>query len=130
MSRSIRAEGKSTKTPSGKVGSRIYAWPVIGTTRVAGAAAKYTVLLWSTGELSCDCPGWIFYHKKNGGCKHTSNVTSDSQSIFRLWEQGKELPSASQETDPGVEVINAVNPRATLGDEHSKIRYGRYIQLD
>lgn len=116
---------------------KIYAWPIVSQkTRVAGAAAKYTVLLWSHGGITCDCPGWIFYHKKNGGCKHTENVKAEAGEIFKAWQRGEELPGQEQAPDAGTTVSGtaqapaaAPKPRAVT-DVNSKIKYGRFIEID
>lgn len=132
MARNIRGEAKVSRAPSGVVAEKIYAWPVVGTTRVAGASAKYTVLLWSNGELSCDCPGWIFYHKKNGGCKHTSSIKGESQDIHKMWKDGRELPMIVQSEDPAVAGIRRARLQTTptASDPDSKIRFGRFIEID
>jgi hypothetical protein len=132
MPRSIRGN----VTPKAK-DERIYAWPIVSQkTKVAGMAAKYTVLLWSHGGLTCDCPGWIFYHKKNGGCKHTDNVKDEAKEIFKAWERGEELPGQEQAPDAGTSVSGAASPSApaskpkAMTDVNSKIKYGRFIEID
>lgn len=142
MARRVRArtaeqqnEGNADRiTPVLKrMGHKIYAWPIVGSTTVAGMHAKYTVILWSTGELSCDCAGWINYHSKKGelACKHTKLYDASRHTIMRMWRAGQTLPVASQERDAGVEVQNAVNPNARnptpSGD--SGLLLGRTIDL-
>lgn len=129
MPRGIRAG----VTPKAK-DEKIYAWPVVSQkTRVAGMAAKYTVLLWSHGGLTCDCPGWIFYHRKNGGCKHTESVKAEAGELFESWKRGETLPGQEQDSDPGTQVTANKNPSArktAAGDENSKLKYGRFIDID
>lgn len=130
MPRSIRGANPKQKD------ERIYAWPIVSQkTRVAGMAAKYTVLLWSHGGLTCDCPGWIFYHKKKGGCKHTENVEAESKEIFKAWQRGEELPGQEQAPDAGTSIAgSSPAPAATkpksMTDVNSKIKYGRFIEID
>lgn len=43
---------------------------------------SYTVSLWDTGEITCNCPGWIFKQPgKPRGCKHTLSVKSSGVSF-------------------------------------------------
>jgi hypothetical protein len=135
MPRGLRGTGGGGKAKD----TQIYAWPIVSQkTRVAGMAAKYTVLLWSHGGVTCDCPGWIFYHKKNNGCKHTKNVTDtgEAQEVFKAWQRGDELPGQEQAADPGTVVSGsapapaaASKPKAVT-DVNSKIKYGRFIEID
>lgn len=116
-----------------KMGHKIYAWPVVGSTTVAGMHAKYTVILWSTGELSCDCAGWINYHSKKGelACKHTKLYDPSRIAMMELWRAGQPLPVATQDRDAGVEFRNAVNPNARnpTPSGSSGLLLGRTIDL-
>lgn len=95
--------------------------------------AKYTVLLWSTGEISCDCPGWINYHSKKGelACKHTKLYDESRNIIFGMWQNHEPLPVAEQARDAGVEVTNAFNPSAPRGSGRtdSRLKLGRVIEI-
>jgi hypothetical protein len=116
-----------------KMGHPIYAWPVVGSAGVSGLRAKYTVLLWTTGEISCDCPGWINYHSKKGelACKHTKIYDSSRATIMRMWRNGEALPTTSQAHDSSVEVQNGINPNARnpTPSGNSGLLLGRTIDL-
>jgi hypothetical protein len=141
MPRRIRAvrreeepEGNGDRrTPMGGRGRKIYAWPIVGSTEVAGMHAKYTVILWSTGELSCDCTGWINYHSKKGelACKHAKAHDAARREIYRMWQHGESLPTADQARDAGVEVQNAVDPTKNRNTARpaSGLLLGRMIDL-
>ena len=120
MARRIRPlnredDPNNQRTPSGQLGRKIYHWPIVGGTEVAGMHAKYTVILWSTGELSCDCPGWIHYFRQKGdtACKHAKARDETRNVIFQMWQHGENLPQQSQGHDAGVVVQNEVNPEGT-----------------
>jgi hypothetical protein len=116
-----------------KMGHPIYAWPVVGSSGVSGLRAKYTVLLWTTGEISCDCPGWINYHSKKGelACKHAKTYDSSRATMMRMWRNGEALPVASQAHDSSVEVQNGINPNARnpTPSGNSGLLLGRTIDL-
>jgi hypothetical protein len=136
MPRNVRVredEAGMKRTPMGGFGKKIYAWPVVGGTEVAGMHAKYTVLLWSTGEISCDCPGWIMYHKRKGmlACKHVKTYDESRQVIFQMWQRHEPLPTAEQARDAGVEVTDAFNPTAPVTRRtNSNLLLGRVIDMD
>lgn len=53
-------------------------------------ATKYEVTLWSSGHISCDCPGWVFKKKdtfiKKGHqryCKHVEAKWSEATQALR-----------------------------------------------
>lgn len=46
-------------------------------TSSTSGSKSYRTVLWSTGEITCDCPGWTFKRPgKQRGCKHTLHVMS------------------------------------------------------
>ena len=90
---------------------KIYAWPVVSSRESEeGLRAKYTVFLYEDASLACDCPGWCFHHHKNGGCKHTSQIEDEAQTIFADWKAGKTLPQLIAVSIEGGTSHRVINP--------------------
>lgn len=115
LNRSEEDDPRNQRTPWNTIGRKIYHWPIVGSTEVAGMHAKYTVILWSTGQLSCDCNGWIMYYRRKGelACKHTKALSETRHVIFDMWQRNERLPQQTQDHDEGVVVQNEVNPEGT-----------------
>lgn len=111
------ADTKSTANVSGKempyneshgheADSAIFTWAVGSSrSRAGGRAAKYEILLYGDGCLSCDCPGWLFHRRADGagektvrGCKHTDAVNDEALDLRRRYQRGEKLPQLSEPT--------------------------------
>lgn len=78
---------------------------------------SYTTLLRSDGELTCDCPGWVYQRKgQERGCKHTRMVTE--QAKWRL-VNGQAVPETYGATRPKVKTAGTVllKPQAAKAQE-------------
>lgn len=53
----------------------------------------YTVKMNNKGELSCDCPSWIYNQRGNRSCKHTDQVGT-----VTAVPRPEELPSVRRKT--------------------------------
>jgi hypothetical protein len=118
---------------SGRRGYSIYAWPIVGDTEYhAGMKAKYTVMLWNTGEISCDCRGWCNYPEKGElACKHVKRLDATRREIFRMWQNNEELPVAKQEEDKNLTVESPFNPNQPGARAlNTSLVLGRIIDTD
>ncbi len=121
----------ATKKPTDA--DKIYGWPVKSQRDLGdGLSAVYTVLLWSSGEMTCDCPGWIFKRGKPGfdGCKHIRKATEEAEKIMKLHKAGQPLPAASdEEGKPSSGALPQVVAGIQVKEKGSHIKFGRTLYL-
>lgn len=126
------------KKPKINRGDKIYGWPVKSQRSLAdGLSAVYTVLLWSSGELTCDCPGWIFQHAKPAfeGCKHIRRVNGDESAenhpkkLINLFKAGEPLPAVDEEGKPSSGTLPQISAGTVDKPAESKIKFGRVLYL-
>ena len=56
-------------------------------------AAKYEIILKRDGDISCDCPGYIYKRKdKERGCIHIRKYANTATEIMSLYRTGRPLP--------------------------------------
>lgn len=101
------------------VKKKIYSWPVVSSTERDGMLAKYTVFLYQDNSMSCDCPGWVFHHRKSGDCRHIKHVRNEATNLYNLFKSGKPLPSVRGEA-------GAVEPKPSKSEED--IPFGRFVE--
>jgi len=99
----------------------IYTWAMRSSQpRLGGQVITYLVQIDEKGELSCDCPGWIFKKKnKDRSCKHVREVKSEAEEILTAWRNGEQLPTFEKPITNG-----------TKNKKLSEIKYGRLIEFD
>jgi hypothetical protein len=74
----------------GNYGKVISAWAF----NSSAGTTVYEVQLHEDGNLTCNCPAWIF-NKKNRNCKHTNSLVGTAEKIIKkqtepIW-QGKDV---------------------------------------
>ena len=58
----------------------------------------YETLLHDTGDLTCDCPGWIIKRKnQDRACTHTKKRHADSLPLMELFRAGQPLPTPKRQ---------------------------------
>lgn len=61
-------------------GKAISAWHRLS----SKGTTSYEIILWENGELSCNCPGWIYPRDPNRrDCKHTKELKIQAFEIFK-----------------------------------------------
>lgn len=130
----------------GSYGEPVFTWSFRSSQPRGGQIINYETRLEEDGVLRCNCPGWVFCKvpKNPQGvatapktCKHTNMVKDEAPDILRRFRRGEELPMLDAEQanltgtvtgrlssrTPSVQNI----PRTET--DHSKIRYGRVIEI-
>lgn len=120
---------KSKKVPK----NYIFQWAFKSNKETAGGRrASYAVLLTDTGDLSCDCPSWVFWRNKTKPrtCKHLDypEVVANSKKYLKMFKQGEALPKL-EETSSTDFFVPVTNVKVTKPDP-SSIAFGRCIVLD
>ena len=74
--------------------------------RSSNGATKYEIVLWHTGNISCDCPGWTFKRKDNvqkfgheRWCKHIAELWDEATSTFATYLGNTRGWTAQSQTD-------------------------------
>jgi hypothetical protein len=82
--------------------SNIAAWGM----RSSNGATKYEIVLWNTGHISCDCPGWTFKRKDNvqkfgheRWCKHLTQKWDEATEMFAKYLGNSRRWQVQNETD-------------------------------
>ncbi len=112
-----------TKTPKKKPAPAIFQWTFQSSQDVGGQKAVYSTLLRSNGDMTCNCPGWIFKRGDDRFCKHTKMVEAEGKKLYKDHKTGKELPAMELVGAGNINV--AANPK-----KESDLKYGRTIILD
>lgn len=108
----------------------IFQWSFESAKEVEGRRAIYSVLLSNTGELSCNCNGWIFpkkdaqkdkLGKKIRTCKHveTKEIQSSYKDYHKKFLKGEKLPK----------ILSPSIPTTTQQTE-DHLSFGRMVELD
>lgn len=107
---------------SGDPDEVIYSWGV----RSDNRAVQYEIILRRNGEVSCDCPGWVFKRKnQERGCKHVNAMFIDEINRIRaMFGAGEPLPTFEVPEPP--KKSKAFVP----GDTGIKLRARRLITID
>lgn len=130
-------------------GEPVFTWAFRSSQPRGGTFVTYETRLEENGTLRCNCMGWVFQRKdKNTGeplprrCRHTDQVNDEGEvrEIMRKFRAGEELPVFVDPTAPQISTIGVTSGRmssatpnmanAPKSADHSKIKYGRLIQLD
>lgn len=115
---------KAAKTTKKKVAApAIFQWTFESSQNVGGQKAVYSTLLRSNGDLTCNCPGWIFKRGSDRFCKHTKMVEEEGKKLFKDHKAGKPLPE--------MELVGTGNIAQTANSKkNDDLKYGRRIILD
>lgn len=132
----------------GSYGEPVFTWAFRSSQPRGGQIITYETRLEEDGVLRCNCPGWIFCKVEKGAnglplvpktCKHTNMVKDEAPDILRRFRRGEELPML--DVDQTASTVGTTSGRLSsrtpsvqniprkLDDQHSKIRYGRVIEI-
>lgn len=102
----------------------IFQWTNASSQEVSGQRAVYSTLLRKNGDLTCNCPGWVFKRAGTRSCKHTRQVEAEAKQILKDYRAGKQLPE--MELVGGNAVVSTAKPKKDDGS----LKYGRVIVWD
>jgi len=125
---------RSAELPSGL--RNIAAWGK----RSSNGSTKYEIVLWDSGHISCDCPGWTFKRKDNldkfgheRWCKHVAELFGEAQQMYAqfLGRSGRKWDAPQQNDDDEPDVIPRVKARREKPIEAAPIslRPGRSFEV-
>lgn len=118
-----KAKKSVAKAPKKKPSPAIFQWTFQSSQDVGGQKAVYSTLLRSNGDMTCNCPGWIFKRGTDRFCKHTKMVEVEAKGLYKDHKAGKELPA--MELVGAGNIAIAANPK-----KEGDLKYGRRIILD
>jgi hypothetical protein len=127
MARSIRAP------VSQKRAEPIWTWRTQSSQPRGGEIISYETRLEETGIIRCNCPGWIFSKgsPEDKTCRHKRDYLGEAPEILRKWKSGEELPilNATPIRNDSGTPGTVEEKKKSVADKHSKIKYGRLIEL-
>lgn len=91
-----RASAPTRPVTESARGSVIQAWEMVSEHR----ATQYETILHTNGDVTCNCPGWIYARKgQPRTCKHTQRIEDEAGRLFRAYQNG-EIKVQAQTEEP------------------------------